>query len=112
MTEQNTQPPITVSSSPIADQAASAVRTLLLVLSVVTALAGFFSKRDLAGFVAYVQSSDFITALALLIGAVTFAWGQWKTRHRAKQLANVAADPRVPDSVISIKDTMTERNAP
>lgn len=103
MSDNNEAPPITVNASPATDQATSAVRTVLLIFSVVTALAGFFSKRDLAGFIAYVQSSDFITALALLIGAATFAWGQWKTRHRAKQLATIAADPRTPDSVATIK---------
>ena len=53
--------------------------------------------------IAYVQSSDFITAAGIVMTASTFAWGQWKTRHRAKQLATIAADPRVPDAVAVVK---------
>lgn len=112
MSEQNEIPPISVNASPATDQAASAVRTLLLVVSVGTALAGFLSKRDLAGFIAYAQSSDFLSIVALLVGGATFAWGQWKTRHRAKQLATIAADPRTPDSVAMIKGATTERAEP
>jgi len=102
MTDNET-PPMQANPTPTTDQAAAAVRTILLCIGVVSALAGFVGKRDLAGFIAYMQSSDFISALALLMAAATFVWGQIKTRHRAKQLATVAADPRVPNEVISLK---------
>ncbi|MGY2732407.1 hypothetical protein [Sphingomonas sp. UYP23] len=103
MTEQNTSPPIVAERSPARDQVESAVRSVLLVISVVTAIAGFVSKHDLTGFVVFMQSSDFLAALAALTGAATFVWGQWKARHRSKQLAAIAADPRVPDAVATIK---------
>lgn len=99
----NTTPPIVVNATPTNDQLAAGMRTLVLVVSVVTGLAGLISKHDWAGFVTYVQSSDFLTVAALAISAATFAWGQWKTRHRAKQLGAVAVDPRVPDAVITTK---------
>jgi len=99
----NTTPPIQANPTPVTDQAASAIRTVLLCIGVVSALAGFVAKRDLAGFIAYMQSSDFLAAMSLLLAAGSFVWGQWKTRHRAKQLATVAADPRVPDEVIALK---------
>lgn len=99
----DTTPPIQAEKSPARDQAESAIRSVLLAISVVTALAGFVSKHDLAGFVAYMQSSDFLAALAALIGAATFGWGQWKARHRSQQLAAIAADPRVPDQVAKLK---------
>ena len=95
----NETPPIAVNATPANDQITSAVRTVVLLISVMTALAGLASKHDLAGFIAYVQSAPFITAAGLVMGSVTFAWGQLKTRRRAKQLATIAADPRVPDSV-------------
>uniref|UniRef100_UPI0035CA0529 hypothetical protein n=1 Tax=uncultured Sphingomonas sp. TaxID=158754 RepID=UPI0035CA0529 len=103
MSDTNDAPPIVADRSPARDQAESAVRSVLLAISVVTAVAGFVSKHDLAGFVTYMQSSDFLAALAALIGAATFVWGQWKARHRSKQLAAIAADPRVPDAVATIK---------
>ena len=99
----NLNAPIAVNATPANDQISAAVRTVVLLISVVTALAGLASKHDLAGFIAYVQSAPFITAAGLVMGAGTFAWGQWKTRHRAKQLATIAADPRVPDSVAVTK---------
>lgn len=99
----NETTPMQANPTPTTDQAAAAVRTVLLCIGVITALAGFVAKRDLAGFITYMQSSEFAAALGLLLAAATFAWGQWKTRHRAKQLATVAADPRVPDEVISLK---------
>jgi hypothetical protein len=108
MTDTNETPPIQVAASPAMDQAAATVRILLLVLGVGTTIAGFVSKRDLAGFIAYVQSSDFITALAVLITVGTFSWSQWKTRHRAKQLAAIAADPRVPEEVVTLKGSVTK----
>ena len=61
------------------------------------------SKRDLTGFVAYMQSSDFLSAVAAVTGATAFAWGQWKARRRSKQLAAIAGDPRVPNEVARLK---------
>ncbi len=103
MSDDNETPPIAVNASPVNDQVASLIRTLLLLIGAVTALAGFIAKRDLAGFITYVQSSEFLQVAGVLLTAGTFAWGQWKTRHRAKQLATVAADPRVDDAVAHIK---------
>ena len=99
----NETPQIVVNPTPARDQAAAAIRTVLLVLSVVTALSGIIARRSLIEFIAYMQSQDFLTVLSLVIGAGTFVWGQWKTRHRAKQLATIAADPRVPDAVARVK---------
>lgn len=105
MVDQNETTPIAVNASPVPDQAASAVRSVLLVVSVITALTTIASKRDLAGFIVYVQSSEFLQALSFVVSIATFAWGQWKIRHRAKQLAKIAGDDRVPDAVASIKPT-------
>jgi hypothetical protein len=99
----NETPQIVVNPSPATDQAASALRTVLLVISAVTAITTLASKRDLAGFIVYVQSNDFLQVVSIIATAATFGWSQWKTRHRAKQLAAVAADPRVPDSVATLK---------
>lgn len=103
MTEPNAAPPIIANPSPARDQAEAAIRGVVLTLSLVSALAGFVSKRDLAGFVAYMQSSDFLSAIAAVTGAAAFVWSQWKARHRSKQLAAIAADPRVPDAVATLK---------
>lgn len=106
MADQNETAPIAVNASPVPDQAASALRTVLLIVSVITALTTIASKRDLAGFIVYVQSSEFLQALSIVASIATFAWGQWKIRHRAKQLATIAGDKRVPDEVAALKAPM------
>ena len=103
MADANESPPIAVNPSPLNDQIASGIRNLLLAVGVVTAIAGFVAKRDLAGFIVYVQSSEFIQVAGLVLTFGSVAWSQWKTRHRAKQLASVAAHPAVPDAVAHLK---------
>ena len=92
--ETNTTPLIAVNATPTFDQISAALRSIGLVLGVLTAVAGFVSKRDLAGFIAFAQTSQFATAAAAIVAAVTFVWGQWHTRYRAKQLSAAGADPR------------------
>lgn len=91
MTDDNEAPQIEVSESPLWDQAASGGRALVLAVTAF-ALGRHWIEGD----------------LATLIGAAGgIVWpivaGQLKTRHRAKQLANIAADPRVPDAVVVAK---------
>jgi hypothetical protein len=95
----NELPPITA-PSPGGDQALSAVRTIVLSISVITAFSGFLSKRDLAGFIVYIQSNDFLAWLAMAIGIGSVWWGQIKIRHRAKQIVAIRDDPRVPSDVV------------
>lgn len=99
----NETPPI-VAPTPLNDQIASGVRVLVIVIGMMTTLAGLVSRRDLAGFIVYVQTNEFLTALGVLVTAGTFLLGQMKIRHRAKQLNVVAKDDRVPDAVIVTKE--------
>lgn len=87
-------PPIQVQPSPIGAQAAASVRVLILILTGATAIIGFLGKRDIAGLVAYLQSDGAVPALAAVIGAGTYVWGQWRLRHeRAKLVIAAAAAP-------------------
>jgi len=95
-----TDTPTIQAPTPATDQAMSAVRTVILSVSVVTAVAGFLSKRDLAGFIVYIQSNDFLAWLAAVLAGGTVWWGQLKTRHRAKQIVAIRDDPRVPAEVV------------
>lgn len=104
MTDTSNDPGIKVNPSPYTDMAASAVRSLLVVVGALVALAGFVSKHDWAGLIDYVQSAPFLTALATIMAAGAFAWGQWKTRSRAVDAIAVATSPKVPDSVASLKE--------
>jgi hypothetical protein len=99
----NETPPVEVRSTPYFDMATSAVRSAVLVIGALVALAGFVSKHDWAGMIDYVQTAPFITSLATVSAAGAFLWGQWKTRYRANQLTTVAANPDVPDSAAKLK---------
>lgn len=96
--------PQIVAPTPLNDQIASGIRVMVLAIGLVTTLAGFVSRRDLAGFIVYVQTNEFLATAGLLVSVGMFTWGQWKTRHRAKQLNAVAQDVRVPDAVIVTKE--------
>lgn len=86
--------PIQVQPSPIAAQAASTVRVVVLIVTGAAAIIGFLSKRDIAGLVAYLQSDGAVPAIATVIAAATYVWGQWKLRHeRAKLVVAAAAAP-------------------
>ena len=86
---------IAVPATPTMDKIAMVVRAVVLVIGAVTTIAGFVSKHDLAGFIAYVQSSAFLTVAGLVSTGIAFGWGYWKTGHRGRQLANLAVNPDV-----------------
>lgn len=93
MSDDNERPQIEVHGSPLPDQAWAAVRQLA------PPIMAFLIGRGLI-------AND----MAILLGMVgAIIWpivaGQIKTRHRAKQLANIASDRRVPDAVAVIKET-------
>jgi len=110
MAEQPTAPtPIVVNPSPLAAQAMSAVRIIVMVLTALAAVAGFARTRDLAGFIVYMQSQEFLTVLAVIIGVGTFAWSQINKRRQHAEMVTVAQ--AAPDSV-AIVQTLPPGPAP
>lgn len=90
MADDNEQPQIEVNASPLSDQVTSGVRAAVLSI---TAFA--LGRGWIAG--------DVATVITTLVGIVApIVLSQLKTRHRAVQLANIAADPRVPDAVAKV----------
>jgi hypothetical protein len=91
MSDGNEVPPISVNASPLPDQLWAAVR------QIAPPVMAFLIGRNLI--------TDDIAILLGTAGAIVWpiVQGQIKTRHRAKQLATVANDPRVPDAVASVK---------
>ena len=87
----NETPQIEVNASPLPDQAWAALR------QIAPPLMAFLIGRKLI--------ADDIAILLGLVGAIIWpiVAGQLATRHRAKQLANIAADRRVPDAVAVVK---------
>lgn len=104
MSDENEKPQIKISESTVVhDQAAAISRIVVLVISSFAAISHFVAVRDLAAFIAFMQSSDGIGFIALVVSGATAGWAWWKTRHRAKQVVSVAEDVRVPEQVITFK---------
>lgn len=87
----DTTPPIEVHASPLPDQAWSALRASVLALTAF-ALGRHWIEGDVA---------TLVTALLGIVAPLIL--GQLKTRERATQLTNIAADPRTPDDVATVK---------
>lgn len=102
----NETPPIVVTGNEtLADPAKLALVNVLVVIGAMTALSGFVSNRDLAGFIIWIKTTDglaFVGAATSLAG-IAYAW--WKSRHRAAQVVTVASDDRVPTEVANVKGT-------
>lgn len=103
----NETPPIIVTGNEtLADPAKLAIANIFIVVGAITALSGFVSNRDLAGFIVWIKTTDgaaFIAA-AMSLAGIVYAW--WKPRHRAAQVVAVATDDRVSPAVASLKGTI------
>nr|WP_314471032.1 hypothetical protein [uncultured Sphingomonas sp.] len=100
----NETPPIVVKGNEaLVDPAKLAVANVVVVIGALTALSGFVSNRDLAGFIVWIKTTDgaAFLAAALSLAGIVYSW--WKSRHRAAQVVNVAADERVPAEVATVK---------
>lgn len=100
------QEPIVVNANAgLIDGVTAAARYLTVVVSFVVAMLGLLETRDIAGMIAYIQSNggEVLAAVVGLIGIVTAAYGIVKTWVRGSQVAEVAADPRVPENVATLK---------
>jgi hypothetical protein len=85
--------------------ALAALRGLAILIAGFTAIIGFLGKRDLAGLITYVQSTDFLPFAAAVIAGGSFVWGVWKNYERKKMLLKV--EPYVRDSLLSVQRKST-----
>ncbi len=81
--------PIVVSAGTIQTTLLAALRMLAVLIGGLTVLFGLVAKRDLAGLIAYVQSSDFLVLAGALASLGSFAWGMWKTYRTKRDLVTV-----------------------
>lgn len=105
----NDKPQFTISPGAIQDTLFAALRILTVLLTGGTAILGFIGKRDLAGLVAYIQSSDFTPVAAALAAIATAAYGLYQTNYKKRALLTVKASAStiVPDDVLSVKGSST-----
>lgn len=81
------------------DLLTAAGRYLTVITAAIPILLTLFGSRDIIGVITYLQSEDGVKFTAALVGLATLAYGLWKTRKRGAQIATVAQDSRVPESV-------------
>lgn len=104
MNDNETPPGIEVSPNAVTiDQLAAAGRSAALVIGALGSILGLLKAHDLVGLIAWLQTSEAATAGSAALAVGAFAWGQWKTRHRAKQVKSVAASPAVPAEVAKLR---------
>lgn len=73
--------PIEVATSPASEQAGSAGRDIILIVSVLPALLAVLGKHDLNAVINYISGVEFAPVLSVLVGAGVVAWRQWVTRR-------------------------------
>lgn len=98
--------PIVVSASAIQTTIFAALRILAVLLGGATAILGFVSQRDLAGLIAYVQSSEFTAVAGALAAVISAGFGLWSTYRHKKNLVTLGR--AVPDGIA----TVVEKGSP
>lgn len=100
----NVQKPVVVSANQGAIDTMTAVgRLILVILSTAPAAALLLRKHDLVGLYNYFQSQQGVALLGAVSGLAALIFGIYKSYKRGAQVATVAADPKVPDTVANIK---------
>lgn len=99
--------PVVVSpNAGLIDGVQAAARYAVVIVGFVTAVLGLLKVHDVAGIIALIQSNGgtVLGAVSGLIALGTAAYGVLKSLRRGSQIATVAASPKVPDSVASLKE--------
>lgn len=90
-----TLPPITINPSAIRTVLVNLSLAFGIVLTSTTTIIGFASRRDLAGWIVWIQTEDFIRflgALGFLATAVAYVWRSLSRKWREVYLARHVAD--------------------
>ena len=87
----------------ILDMLAAGFRYLVVIIGAIPLLIKMVGIRDFAGIVAYFQSSEGSAVIAAISALVALGYGLFKTHKRGAEVASVAANSRVPDSIAQLK---------
>lgn len=82
--------PIVVNPSPVKDQIAAGIRTLIVLIGGISAILGFIGKHDLAGLIVYLQSGAFLPIIGAASAVGAFLYAQWRTIVRKRELVRAA----------------------
>lgn len=81
----------------LGDALQASIRYITVIIAMTGAILGFLKTKDVAGLLAFIQSSggEFLAAILGLIGVATAAYGVFKTHKRGVQAATPAVLPDV-----------------
>lgn len=81
----------------LVDSAQAALRYITVIVTAFMAIIGFLKTKDIAGLIAYVQSSggEIFAAISALIALAVAGYGVFKTHKRGVQAATPAVLPKV-----------------
>ena len=96
----STHPTVNVDSTPIPAALGVLVRQVSLILGALVALMSFVRERDIMGLIEYLASSDFATAVGVLVGLLSLLWSYIRALRNWRNLNWLAGD--VPDSVAKV----------
>lgn len=110
MTEKKVEPDnaktvVVYANAGLIDGIQAAARYTVVIIGFVTAVLGLLKVHDIAGIITLIQSNggQVLAAISGLIALGTAAYGVFKSHKRGAQVADVAADPDVPDSSAHLK---------
>lgn len=89
--------PIVVNPKSSGEQAASAMRSAIILLGGLTTLLGLLRTHDIAGLVVFLQSTAALPFLGAVSAIGAFLYGQWRIIVRKREARTMAA--KVDDSV-------------
>ena len=87
----------------IVDTLTAAGRYVLVIVGAVPLLLSLLGTRDFAGIVAFFQGATGATLITALSGLAALLYGLYKSHKRGAQVALVAASPRVPEAIATLK---------
>jgi hypothetical protein len=87
----------------VQDTLTAAGRMILVISSTVPVAALFVQKHDLIGLYNFFQGNQGAALLGAATGLVSLGFGLYKSFKRGKQVADVAANSKVPSSVADLK---------
>lgn len=87
----------------VLDTIYAALRYVVVIVGAVPLLLQMLGARNFAGIVAYFQSADGSALIAAISALVALVFGLLKTFRRGSEVASVAANPEVPNSIATTK---------
>lgn len=103
MTDNETPPIVVSGNAATTDPLKLAIANVFVIIGAMTALAGFVSNRDLAGFIVWIKTNDGAAFIGATLSVASLVYAAWKSRHRATQVVSLGADPRVPPAAATLK---------